>query len=109
MEDYQISLVAQFFEPRPNVSPTSCHQFILDQIAPVLLLDAADGLDVQPSSFQGSMSYTVVLHAGSKQNQQRIVVQFRNDEQDLWGVTEANPIHGTVVPMVEFRGMYEGL
>ncbi|KAM5476972.1 hypothetical protein MauCBS54593_000243 [Microsporum audouinii] len=39
----------------------------------------------------------------------RIAVQPRNDKQDLFGVTEASRIHGPIVPLVTYQGMYEGL
>lgn len=109
MDDYQRSVIARFFEPLPNVSEISCHQFVLDHIVPVLLPNTVDLVDVQPSPFQGSMSYTIILHAHSTPDNQRIAVQFRSDKQDLFGITEANCIHGPVVPLVTYRGIYEGL
>ncbi|KAK0635760.1 hypothetical protein B0T17DRAFT_587147 [Bombardia bombarda] len=66
-------------------------------------------VDVQPSPFQGSMSYTTILHTHSTHADHRIAVQFRSDKQDLFGVTEASCIHGPIVPLVTYRGMYEGL
>jgi len=110
MDKYQRKLVARFFEPLPNLSQVSCHQFVLHHIAPILLPSTAAGeVDVQPSCFQGSMSYTTILHAHSTHTNHRIVVQFRSDKQDLFGVTEASRIHGTIVPLVTYQGMYEGL
>lgn len=109
MDDYQRSVVAQFFEPLPHLSQASCHQFVLDNIAPVLLPNTADKVDVQPSPFQGSMSYTTILHAHFGHDSQRIVVQFRSNKQDLFGVTEASRIHGPIVPLVTYQGIYEGL
>ena len=50
------------------------------------------------------MSYIAILHAPH-----RIAVQFRNDKQDLSGVTEASRIHGPIVPLVTYQGTYEGL
>ncbi|KAJ5478030.1 hypothetical protein N7530_003539 [Penicillium desertorum] len=52
------------------------------------------------------MSYTDILHTHSDR---RIAVQFRSDKQDLFGVTEASRIHGPIVPLVTYQGMYEGL
>lgn len=109
MDDYQRLVVAQFFEPLPNLSQISCHQFILHHIAPILLPNTTTEVDVQPSPFQGSMSYTAILHTHSTQADNRIAVQFRSDKQDLFGVTEASHIHGPIVPLVTYQGMYEGL
>lgn len=55
MNDYQRLLVAQSFEPLPNLSQESCHQFVLYQIAPILLPDTVGRIDVQGStqSFPG--------------------------------------------------------
>jgi hypothetical protein len=36
-------------------------------------------------------------------------VQFRSDKQDLFGVTEASRIHGPIVPLVTYQGIYEEL
>ncbi|OQE20183.1 hypothetical protein PENFLA_c017G10834 [Penicillium flavigenum] len=105
MDDYQRLVVAQFFEPLPNLSQRSCHEFVLQNIAPALIPNATDKIDVEPSPFQGSMSYTAILHSQSG----RIVVQFRRDKQDLFGVTEASRVHGPIVPLVTYQGMYEGL
>jgi len=107
MDDYQKSVVAEFFEVLPNLSQLSCHKFVLDRIAPVLFPNPTDNVDVQPSPFQGSMSYTTIL--SSANDVQRIVVQFRVEEQDLFGIIEANRIHGTLVPLVTYRGKYDGL
>ncbi|KAJ5274546.1 hypothetical protein N7505_003091 [Penicillium chrysogenum] len=109
MDDYQTLVVAQFFEPLPNLSQTSCHQFILHHIAPILFPNTTDKVDVQPSPFQGSMSYTAILHTHSIHTDHRTAVQFRSDKQDLFGVIEASRIHGYIVPLVTYRGMYEGL
>lgn len=109
MDDYQSLVVAQFFESLPNLSQESCHQFALRHIAPILLPNTTGKVDIQPSPFQGSMSYTVILHTHSTDANRRIVVQFRSDKQDLFGVTEANRIHGPIVPLVIYQGMYEGL
>lgn len=38
------------------------------------------------------MSYTVILHTHSTDENHRIAVQFRSDKQDLFGVTEASPV-----------------
>jgi Phosphotransferase enzyme family len=107
MDDYQKSVVAQFFEVLPTRSQLSCHKFVLDHVAPVLLPNPTGKVDIQPSPFQGSMSYTTILYSAN--DSQRIVVQFRGEKQDLFGVTEANRIYGTLVPLVTYRGMYEGL
>jgi hypothetical protein len=104
MDEYQRSIMVQFFKPFPTLSPSSCHQFILEHIAPTTLPNN-DLADVQPSLFQGSMSYTAILAARGH----RIVVQFRSEQLDLFGVTEANRIHGNLVPLVTFRGEYKGL
>lgn len=103
MDDYQKSIVARFFEPYPTLSPLSCHQFALDHVAPVLFPSTPDKVDIRPSSFQGSMSYTAIL---SSAHDQRIVVQFRGEKHDLFGMTEAHRIHGSLVPLVTFRGMH---
>lgn len=109
MDDYQRLVVAQFFEPLPNLSQKSCHQFVLHHIVPVLLPNTTGKVDVQPSPFQGSMSYTAILQTHSRGANHRIVVQFRSDKQDLFGVNEASRIHGPIVPLVTYQGMYEGL
>jgi hypothetical protein len=109
MDDYQRLVVAQFFEPLPNLSQNSCHQFALNHIAPVLFPNTTGKIDVQPSPFQGSMSYTALLHAYSNHDDHRIAVQFRSDKQDLFGVTEASRIHGPIVPLVTYQGIYKGL
>lgn len=109
MDDYQTLVVAQFFEPLPSLSQTSCHQFVLHHIAPILFPNTTDKVDVQPSPFQGSMSYTAILHTHSMHTDHRTAVQFRSDKQDLFGVIEASRIHGHIVPLVTYRGMYEGL
>ena len=105
MHDYQRNLVSQFFEPLSSLSQESCHQFISHHIAPILLPDTVDKVDVQPSPFQGSMSYTTILHT----HEHRFAVQFRSNKQDSYGVSEANRIHGPIVPMVTFQGTYEEL
>ncbi|CAG8948363.1 unnamed protein product [Penicillium salamii] len=109
MDDYQRLVVAQFFETLPNLSQISCHQFVLHHITPMLFPNATGKVDVQPSPFQGSMSYTAILHTHSTHADHRIAVQFRSDKQDLFGVTEASRIHGPIVPLVTYQGMYEGL
>ncbi|KAJ5555644.1 hypothetical protein N7535_008077 [Penicillium sp. DV-2018c] len=109
MDDYHTLVVAEFFEPLPNVSQISCHQFALHHIAPILFPNATGKVDVQPSPFQGSMSYTAILQTNSTDADRRIAVQFRSDKQDLFGVTEASRIHGPIVPLVTYRGIYEGL
>lgn len=109
MDDYQRLVVAQFFETLPNLSQISCHQFVLHHITPILFPNATGKVDVQPSPFQGSMSYTAILHTHSTHADHRIAVQFRSDKQDLFGVTEASRIHGPIVPLVTYQGMYEGL
>ncbi|KAJ6184375.1 hypothetical protein N7519_005676 [Penicillium mononematosum] len=58
------------------------------------------------------MSYTAILHTNSIHSahaDHRIAVQFRSDKQDLSGVSEASRIHGPIVPLVTYQGMYEGL
>ncbi|KAJ5088611.1 hypothetical protein N7456_012227 [Penicillium angulare] len=109
MDDYQRLVVAQFFESLPNLSPELCHQFVLRHIVPALLPKTTSKVDVQPSAFQGSMSYTAILHIHSTHGGHRIVVQFRTEKQDLSGVTEASCIHGSIVPLVTYQGMYEEL
>ncbi|KAJ5218701.1 uncharacterized protein N7498_000800 [Penicillium cinerascens] len=109
MDDYQRLVVAQFFEPMPNLSQKSCHQFVLHHIAPILLPNATGKVDVQPSPFQGRMSYTAILHTHSRSADHRIAVQFRSDKQDLFGVNEASRIRGPIVPLVTYQGMCEGL
>ncbi|OQE32631.1 hypothetical protein PENFLA_c001G06843 [Penicillium flavigenum] len=112
MDDYQRLVVTQFFEPLSNVSQVSCHQFVLHHIAPILLPSTAGELDVQPSPFQGSMSYTAILHTNSIHSahaDHRIAVQVRSDKQNLSGVSEASRIHGPIVPLIIYQGMYEGL
>ncbi|KAF1985888.1 hypothetical protein K402DRAFT_103001 [Aulographum hederae CBS 113979] len=105
MDVYQEAVI-EFFKPYPQLSPSSCHQFILDQIAPAILpFSNLKQADVQPCPFQGSMSYTAILSTSSE----RLVVQFRSSQQDLFGVTEARHIHGDLVPLVSFYGEYEGL
>ncbi|KKK12435.1 hypothetical protein P175DRAFT_0501469 [Aspergillus ochraceoroseus IBT 24754] len=109
MDDYQSLVVAQFFESLPNLSQESCHRFALHHIAPILHPNTPGKVDIQPSAFQGSMSYTIILHTHFTDANHRIAVQFRSDKQDLFGVTEASHIHGSIVPLVTYQGMYEGL
>ncbi|KAJ5803800.1 uncharacterized protein N7518_000103 [Penicillium psychrosexuale] len=109
MDDYQSLVVAQFFEPLPNLSQISCDQFVLHHIAPIFLPNTTGKVDVQPSAFQGSMSYTTILHTHSTHANQHKAVQFRSEKQDLFGVTEASRIHGPIVPLVTYQGMYEEL
>ncbi|EPS32256.1 hypothetical protein PDE_07216 [Penicillium oxalicum 114-2] len=115
MDDYQSPVVAQFLESLPNqLSQESCHQFALHHIVPILYPNTTGKVDIQPSPFHGSMSYTVILHTHFTSTHftgvdGRIVVQFRSDKQDLFGVTEASHIHGSTVPLVKYQGMYEGL
>ncbi|KAJ6084201.1 hypothetical protein N7486_011001 [Penicillium sp. IBT 16267x] len=109
MDDYQKLVVAQFFEPLPNLSQELYHQFVLHHIVPALLPNTTGKVEVQSSLFQGSMSYTAILHIHSTHADYRIVVQFRNEKQDLSAVAEASRIHGPIVPMVTYQGMYEGL
>ncbi|KAH6873657.1 hypothetical protein B0T10DRAFT_499735, partial [Thelonectria olida] len=98
MDDYQRLVVAQFFEPLPGLSQISCRQFVLRHVAPILLPNTADKVDVQPSPFQGSMSYTTILNAHSAHAGHRIAVQFRSDKQDLLGVTEPAAFMGLLCP-----------
>lgn len=109
MDNYQKLVVAQFFEPIPTLSQESCHRFVLYHIAPIFLHNTTSKVDVQPSPFQGSMSYTAILHIHSTEADHRIAVQFRRYKQDLFGVTEASRIHGPIVPLITYQGMYEGL
>lgn len=109
MDDYQRLLVAQFFEPLPNLSQKSCHQFVLHHIDPILPPNAIGKVDAQPSPFQGSMSYTAIRHTHSTSADHRIAVLLLSDKQDLFGVNEASHIHGFIAPLVTYRGMYEGL
>ena len=109
MDDYQSLVVAQFFKPLPNLSQVSCHQFALHHIAPMIFPNTTGEVDIQPSPFQGSMSYTIILRTHLTAANHPTVVQFRTDKQDLFGVTEANHIHGSIVPLVTYQGMYEGL
>lgn len=109
MDDYQRLVVAEFFESLPTLSQESCHEFVLRHIAPILLPNTAGEIDLQPSPFQGSMSYTTILQTHAADANDCIVVQFRRDKQDHFGVTEAYRIHGSIVPLVTYQGMYEGL
>ncbi|KAJ5776111.1 uncharacterized protein N7511_001122 [Penicillium nucicola] len=109
MDDYRRLVVAQFFEPLPNLSQNSCHQFLLHHVAPILLPNSTGKVDIQPSPFQGSMSYTAILHTHSTNAGHRIAVQFRSDKQHLFGVNEASRIHRPIVPLVTYQGIYEGL
>ena len=109
MDDYQSLVVAQFFESLPNHSQESCHQFALHHISPILLPNTTGKVHIQPNPFQGSISYTVILHTHPTDANRRIAAQFRSDKQDLVGVTEASRIHGPIVPLVTYQGMYEGL
>lgn len=59
MDGFQKATVTEFFKPFPTVSPSLCHQFVLDDIAPAFFLNT-DQADVQPSPLQGSMSYTTI-------------------------------------------------
>lgn len=102
-------LVARFFETVPSLSPESCHQFVLNRIAPVLFPNASESKDVEPSPVQKSMCYTALLHIHSADAAYRIAVEFRLNELDLSGVAEAGRVHGRLVPMVTFQGTYEGL
>ncbi|KAI1453253.1 hypothetical protein F4805DRAFT_478704 [Annulohypoxylon moriforme] len=61
------------------------------------------------SPFQGSLSYTTILRSHSFQGIGDTVVQFRTTEQDLAGIAEAHRIHGSMVPLVTFRGMCKTL
>jgi len=88
-------------------SQLSCHKLVLDHVAPVLLPNPTGKVDVQPSPFQGSMSYTIILYSAN--DGQRIIVQFRVEKQELFGVIEANRIHGSLVPLVTYQGMFGGL
>jgi hypothetical protein len=107
MDDYQKSLVEQFFNPFPKLSEESCCRFALDKISPILFPDIRDKINIRPGSFQGSMSYTIILNCTSIAKS--IVVQFRNEKEDLFGVTEANRIHGCLVPLITYHGKYEDL
>lgn len=109
MDDYQRLVLAQFLKPLPNLSPASCHQFVLHHVAPIFLPNTTGKIDVQYSPFQGSMSYTALLHTHSIHADHRIVVQFRSDKQDLFGFTEASCIHKPIVPLVTYQGIYEGI
>ncbi|KAJ5712954.1 uncharacterized protein N7483_010135 [Penicillium malachiteum] len=108
MDDYQKLVVTQFFNPLPNLSQESCHQFVLHHIVPTLPKTSGK-TEVKPSPFQGSMSYTAIVYLHSTHTDYRIVVQFRSEKQDLSAVAEATRIHGHIVPMVTYQGMYEGL
>lgn len=66
-------------------------------------------VDVQPSLFQGSLSYTVILYTYSTDANYRITVQFRYDKQDLFGVSKASRTYRPIVRLVTYQGIYEGL
>ena len=109
MDDYQSLVVAEFFESLPNLSPESYHQFALHHITPILHPKTTGKVDIRPSPFQGSMSYTIILDTHFTDANHRFAVQFRSDKQDLFGVTEASHIHGSIVPLVTYQGIYKGL
>ncbi|KAF2667409.1 hypothetical protein BT63DRAFT_291354 [Microthyrium microscopicum] len=107
MEDYQQSLVDQFFSPLSSLTEESCCRFALEKLSPVMWPGGHDKISIRPSSFQGSMSFTIIVHRASID--ESIVVQFRSEEEDLSGVTEAHRIHGPLAPLVTYRGKYEDL
>lgn len=107
MTEHQKSIISKFFEQIPDVSPTSCHEYVREHITPALLPAGADGVGVQPGEFQDSQCYTCIL-TGS--NQKPIFVQFRIEKQDLSGTDEANRVHGDEVALpLTFKGTYQGL
>lgn len=107
MADDQLSFTEEFFEPFPKLSAESCCRFAQQELAPLLFPGSELKLNIQNCSSQGSMSHTIILSCTD--DAKSMVVQFRSEEEDLYGVTEAHRIHGTLVPMVTYHGKYEEL
>ncbi len=110
MDNYQQSLIAQFFSQCPRTSQAKCHQYIRQDLVPQLVPGRDTFVRVTPNLYQGSFSYTCVadLH-NSTPNGKYIVIQFRHEKRDLWGTTEAHQLHGVIVPLVSFQGTHDGL
>ncbi len=56
------------------------------------------------------ISYTCFAnHHNPTSADEHTVIQFRHGQVDLWGNGQARQLHGSIVPLVIFRGTYEGL
>ncbi|RPB02459.1 hypothetical protein L873DRAFT_1673471 [Choiromyces venosus 120613-1] len=109
MDHYQQSIMVNFFKECSLSSPTQCHQFVRDRLLDQLF-SSKDDIEISPSPYQGSMSYTCMAKCkAGDQISQSVVVQFRGTELDLYGNHEARRLHGTVVPLVIFRGSHHGV
>ena len=101
--------IMQSIRPNPSISPS-----VPQSPSPL------SKIAIQPSPFQGSMSYTTILplslpsslsppSSSPPRLEQKVIIQFRSAKHDLSGVTEAHRIHGTLAPLETFRGVDEGL
>ncbi|KAL7268775.1 hypothetical protein RUND412_008588 [Rhizina undulata] len=109
MDSYQKSLIDDFFEGT-HTSHLDCHQFIQERLSPQLFPTAKNRIEVKPSPYQGSLSYTCIAEASDqKPNGEAVVVQFRRDKISIDGNVEANRLHPSIVPLVTAREDYAGL
>ncbi len=110
MDSYSRSLITQFFSQCPRTTQAKCHQYVRQDLVPQLVPGGHAPVHVTPNPYQGNFSYTCLadLH-GSAPNGKYIVIQFRHQKCDLWGTTEAHKIHGAIVSLVAFQGIYDGL
>ncbi len=110
MDIYQQTRIREFFSQTSHISQEACHKFVQDVLLAQLHSHTKASADVKPSLYQGSLSYTCIIdleHPASAG--EPIVVQFRWEELDLWGIIKANQVHGNVAPLVSFQGSYGGL
>ncbi|RPA96247.1 hypothetical protein L873DRAFT_1811642 [Choiromyces venosus 120613-1] len=109
MDHNQETIMANFFKECSLSSPTECHQFVRDRLLHQLF-SLKDDIEISPLLHQESMSYTCIAkRKAGDQISHSVVVQFRCIELDLYGNHEGSRLHGTVVPLVTFRGSHHGV
>ena len=107
MDNYQRSLIAEFFSRSQHTSQAEYHQIVQQVLLPHLKSSSDTTVKVHPSPYQGSFSYTCVVdHHNPTSTGEHAVIQFRHENVDLWGNTQAHQLHGRIAPLVRFQGTY---
>ena len=110
MDIYSRTLVDDFFSRSLQTSQLECHDYVQEILGPRLASSRNFIIKVEPNLFQGSLSYTCVMHIQeSSGTSQRTIVQFRHEEVDLWGNIQAHRLFGHLAPPIASRGTYRQL
>src|SRR5205085_7947570 len=106
MDEYQQSLIGNFFSQTPGLSPAVCHQICAELLSSSVPLGVA--VKVKPVDFQGSLSYSCVVDV-SKDCSERKIMQFRHNEFNMSSNGKAHSLFGIIVPLVKYLGYHRGL